>query len=111
MPRPRGTSRSRAVAGLLGGLVVGGLLFGVALTHRSDVVLGASAGAILGGILGRGVVAGTIGPITVFAVVFGLAFCMVGPGADDYGGVAGLIGAVVGAFTGWVAFRSPSRDG
>lgn len=104
MSRFRGTSRSRAVAGILGALVVGGLMGGVALTHQTDISLGTSAGVVLGAILGRGVVMGTVGPATVFAVLFGLVGCMIGPGADDNAGAAGLICAGVGAFAGWFSF-------
>lgn len=111
MSRHRGSSRSRAVGGILGALVVGGLIGGVALTHRTDISLGASAGAVLGAILGRGVVMGTVGPATVFAVLFGLVGCMIGPGADDYGGVAGLFCAGVGAFTGWLSFGFRRHEG
>ncbi len=47
---------------------------------------------------------GTVGPATVFAVLFGLVGCMIGPGADDNAGAAGLICAGVGAFASWFSF-------
>jgi hypothetical protein len=59
MPRPGGTPLSRAIATALGGLVGGGLMCGIGLTHGSDTSLGAVAGAVLGGALGRGVETGT----------------------------------------------------
>jgi hypothetical protein len=98
------------MATILGAFVVGGLMGGIGLTHVGDASLGAPAGAALGGVLGRGVVTGTTSPVTVFAVLFGLAFCMIGPGYDDYGGAGGIVGAGLGAFMGWLCFGSRRQD-
>jgi hypothetical protein len=62
------------------------------------------AGAVLIGFLCHGVAAGTMSAVTLRAVLSGLFFAMIAPGADDYGGNAVLPAALFGAFIGWLFF-------
>jgi hypothetical protein len=94
------TPASRAAAGIAGALVGGVLMGGVAWTHGTNVDVGAASGAVLVGLLWRGVDAGTMSPATLVAVLFALFFAMVGPGYDDYGGHAVIPAAIVGAIVG-----------
>jgi hypothetical protein len=89
-------------------MVGAGLMGGVAYTHSSDMALGGTAGAILVGALFHGVAAGTMSVITLSAALFGLFFCMIGPGCDDYGGQAGAVAAFFGALIGLVFRRGRS---
>src|SRR5262249_3801556 len=102
MKRAVGIPASRAAATLAGAIIGSGLMCGIAYTHGSDMVLGALAGAVLIGALGYGVEAGTMSVVTLSAVLFGLFFCMIGPGYDDYGGTAVLPAALFGAAIGWL---------
>jgi hypothetical protein len=99
------------VATILGALAVGGLMGGIGLSHGTDIPLGASAGAVLGGVLGRGAETGAISPVTVFATLFGLGAAMIGPGCDDYEGITVIPGAGLGAFVGWLFFGLRGHDG
>ena len=105
-PQPRsGKTPRRLVAAVLAGLVGAGLMGGVGYTHGSDVVLGVVAGAVLVGILGHGVVVGSVSPAMLGGVLFGLAFAMIdGGGCVDPGGLMMIGAAVVGAVVGRVAF-------
>jgi hypothetical protein len=102
MGRAAGTPVSRAAAAIAGAIIGGGMMCGIAYTHGSDMVLGALAGAVLIGALGYGVEAGTMSVVTLSAVLFGLFFCMIGPGWDDYGGITVAPAALFGAFIGWL---------
>lgn len=73
---------------------------GVAYTHGTEIAIGVVAGAVLVGALGDGVVTGTMSPVTLGAVLFALFFCMIGPGRDDYSGIAAIPGALFGALIG-----------
>jgi hypothetical protein len=102
MKQAVGMPPGRAVATLAGAIIGSGLMCGIAYTHGSDLVLGALAGAVLIGALGYGVEAGTMSVVTLSAVLFGLFFCMIGPGCDDFGGTAVLPAALFGAAIGWL---------
>jgi hypothetical protein len=93
---------SRAAAAIAGAIFGGGMMCGIAYTHGSDMVLGALAGVILIGALGYDVVSGTMSVVTLSAVLFGLFFCMIGPGCDDYEGITVAPAALFGAFIGWL---------
>lgn len=111
MPRKQSTPDGRAVATILGALVVGGLMGGIGLSHGTDAPLGALVGAVLGGTLGRGVETGATSPVTVFAILFGLAAGMLGPGFDDYTGILMIPAAGLGAFMGWLFFGFGRQNG
>jgi hypothetical protein len=83
---------------------------GIGYTHGTSVAVGALAGAVLVGALFYGVAAGTMNPVTLMAVLLGLVFCLIGPGADDYGGATAVPAALVGALVGWVLFGRRRRD-
>jgi hypothetical protein len=97
-----GTVLSRAAAALVGVIIGGGLMCGIAYTHGTDMRFGAIAGAVLVGILGFGVAAGTMSRVTLSSVLFGLFFGMIGPGVDDYGGLTVVPGAMFGALVGYL---------
>jgi hypothetical protein len=83
---------------------------GIAYTHGTSIAVGASAGAVLVGVLCYGIVAGFTSPVTLGAVLFGLFMCMIGPGADDYGGIAAGPAALIGAFIVWLVRKHPQSD-
>lgn len=83
MNRTVGVQVKLAAAALAGAIIGGGLMCGIAYTHGTDMKLGALAGAVLVGALGYGVEAGTMSRVTHCSVLFGLFFCMIGPGFDD----------------------------
>jgi hypothetical protein len=97
-----GEPQARAVAAAVGGIVGAGLMGGTGYSHGTSVATGAFAGAVLLGTLCYGVAAGTMSAVTLCAVLFGLFFCMIGPGCDDYGGTAAVPAALFGAFIGWL---------
>ncbi len=100
----------RAVAAIAGSLVGAGLMGGIGYTHGTDIVVGAVAGAVLLGALGHGVAVGTMGAVTLYAVLFALVVCMIGPGCDDYSGMAAIPAALVGASLGRLFHGSRRRD-
>lgn len=104
MSRMGGTPRSRRVAAVLGGAVGCALMGVVAFSHGTDMAVGASAGAIQGAMLGYGVEAGSVSPVTLFAVLFALVGAAVGPGFDDYVGILAVFGALVGGLIGLALF-------
>jgi hypothetical protein len=102
MNRTVGLQVRLAAAALAGAIIGGGLMCGIAYTHGTDMKLGALAGAVLVGALGHGVEAGTMSRVTLCSVLFGLFFCMIGPGFDDYSGMALVLGTLLGAVVGWL---------
>ena len=50
-------------------------------------------------------------PVTCFAVLFALFFCMIGPGCDDYAGVAAFPEAALGGCIGWLFFGHRTHHG
>ena len=90
----------RLAAALAGAIIGGGLMCGIAFTHGTDMRMGAIPGVVLVGALGYGVEAGTVSRVTFCSVLFGLFFCMIGPGYDDYSGIAVVPGALLGAIVG-----------
>ena len=104
MHRREGEPQVRAVAAAVGGIVGAGLMGGTGYTHGTSVATGAFAGAELLGALCYGVAARTMSAVTLCAVLFGLFFCMIGPGYDDYGGTAAVPAAPFGALIGWLFF-------
>jgi CubicO group peptidase (beta-lactamase class C family) len=100
--RTQGTPGSRIVAALLLAIVGGGMMCGTAYSHGSSIAPATLAGAVLVGALGYGVAAGTMSVVSLSAVLFGLFFCMIGPGCDDYGGIAAVPAVLFGAFIGWL---------
>jgi hypothetical protein len=110
MHRRRAEPHVRAVAAAVGGIVGAGLMGGIGYTHGTSMVTGVVAGAVLLGALCYGVAAGTMSAGTLCAVLSGLFFCMIGPGCDDYAGVAVVPAALFGACIGWLFFERRRRD-
>ena len=110
MHRREGGPQVRAAAAVAGGIVGVGLMGGIAYTHGTSMATGGFAGAVLLGALGYGVAAGTTSAVTLCAVIFGLFFCMIGPGCDDYGGNAAVPAALFGAFIGWLFWGRRRSD-
>jgi hypothetical protein len=102
MGQAEGTSVNRAAAVIAGAIAGSGMMGGIAYTHGSDMALGTLAGAVLIGALAHGVEAGTMSVVTLCAVLFGLFFCMIGPGCDDYEGIMVAPAALFGAFISWL---------
>jgi hypothetical protein len=99
-----GERQNRVGAAVFGGLVGAGLFGGIGYTHDTSITTGVVSGALLLGTLCHGVEAGTMSPVTLCAVLFGLFFCLIGPGCDDYGGNTAVPAALIGGFIGWVVF-------
>lgn len=98
--------KTRFIATVFWGLVGAFLMAGVAASHWSDPRVGFAAGAVLIGFVGHGVSAGWISPVLLCSTIPGLVFCMIGPGCDDYQGIAGFWAALVGAIVGRQVFGS-----
>jgi hypothetical protein len=105
----RGSTHLDRIAATALGVALGAALLGLVGCWSGNTALGASAGAVLGGLLARGAVVGTISPATTCAVLFGLVACVMGTAVDDYGGHATVPGAIYGALVGWLLWRSPRR--
>lgn len=86
----------------MGGAVGSALMGAVAFSHGTSMAIGVSAGAIQGAMLGYGVEAGSVSPVTVFAVLFALVGAAIGPGFDDYEGILAIFGSFFGGLIGLV---------
>lgn len=97
--------RRLATEAAIGGAVIGAGLLGVIGGHGGYAPQGATAGLVLGGIVGVGALGGHIHRVTVGAIVHALLACCIGPGVDDYSGRVAIPFACMGAFAGWLGWR------
>lgn len=71
----------------------------------SRTIVGIGAGAIIGAVLGCGLLNGFIGSLVIWIVGFAVFFAMVGPGCDADPVSSALVGAALGLFLGLTKWR------
>jgi|GEM_PF-6346260 len=86
--------------------MLGSLLLSAVGNISRQATTGGVAGLFLGAIIGLGAVSGWIHRITAGAISVALLFCAIGPGFDDYSGISAIPGALLGAFLGWLGWKS-----
>lgn len=99
------TNRRLSIEAAVGGSLAGAGLLAAIGWRSGNEVPGATAGAILGAIVGFCAYRGRMHRVTVGAILYALFACILGPAVDDYGGAAALPFACVGAFIGWLGWR------
>jgi hypothetical protein len=87
---------------ILCGIPLGALMFGIVGSWSRHTITVIASGVAVGGLLGYGLASGRISPFIGYAVFFGLLFCILGSGFDDYTGASASLGALVGPVFGWL---------
>jgi len=106
MPQSRLMRLGRAdLAATAVGCLLGALLFASLGAHSGQASLGGVAGALLGGLVGLGARAGWVHRVTAGAASVAVLACALAAAVHDYSGITALLGALLGAFLGWLGWR------
>ncbi|MFH1267187.1 MAG: hypothetical protein ABIK89_15775 [Planctomycetota bacterium] len=84
------------------GTLVGAFLFSLIGAISDHVLIGATIGAVVGGVVSLGTCSGWISVPTTGGIVGAVLFALLGPACDDYSGLASVPGFFLGLGVTWV---------